>query len=545
MNEERFHKWYDSYYDDIYQFLAYLLDDTLAAEDRIHEVFVQAYVSTIAPANERAFMYREAFDEVMRLSKKKNFYRRSEKKQLATDDEEVLRFYEEYRTLPVLEKAVLYLHMNRHFSLKEISYIVGEPIEHVKKISEHAIATLTKKLPDDLTYTIRQSLEHLPEYHDARSKETFFKRLLTDSRIHRRTKEQTKAKGPRWFTFLAVIAFIILLPIGYDYWQESKQEEIEVDPPEKLPEEVEKPEEKEPPKEEEPFNERALIGRYALYEADLKQNVPLTIGLVTKDALSVPVTLLLPKSRVVDDLKTPTPTSVELYQQYAPLIDEEELGFEEYHPYDASFRTEEKAIYMTLPEAHHYDESAATLEIFTDTLQQTFYGFREIRLITEENEPVELNGVGRVEEPISLYSGLNGYAYYTYYNGSKAYVAPSFGQTYVTVGEAFEALKEAPNDVYQSIVPEGVDYTLKKEGELITVSFTRPLIIDDFDESELYRLFEGMSLTASSFGYAVKVEEVDRRGWKKFDFNRPLPKPISANPIFAFVKDLKETTEER
>ena len=216
MNEERFHKWYDNYYDEIYQFLAYLLDDTLAAEDRIHEVFVQAYISTIAPANERAFMYREAFDEVMRLSKKKNFYRRSEQKKLATDDQEVLRFYDEYRTLPVLEKAVLYLHMNRHFSLKEISYIVGEPIEQVKKISERSIALLTKKLPQDLTYTIRQALEHLPEYHDTRSKETFYKRLQTDSRIHRRTKEQTKAKGPRWFTFLAIIIVIILLPIGYD-----------------------------------------------------------------------------------------------------------------------------------------------------------------------------------------------------------------------------------------------------------------------------------------------------------------------------------------
>lgn len=543
MNEERFHKWYDNYYDEIYQFLAYLLDDTLAAEDRIHEVFVQAYISTIAPANERAFMYREAFDEVMRLSKKKNFYRRSEQKKLATDDQEVLRFYDEYRTLPVLEKAVLYLHMNRHFSLKEISYIVGEPIEQVKKISERSIALLTKKLPQDLTYTIRQALEHLPEYHDTRSKETFYKRLQTDSRIHRRTKEQTKAKGPRWFTFLAIIIFIILLPIGYDYWQESKESEEE-QLPEEVPEQVEKPDEQEPVKEEKPFNERALIGRYALYEADLKQNVPFTIGLVTKDALSVPVTLLIPKSRVVDDLKTPTPTSIELYQQYASLIDEQELGFEEYHPYDASFRTEEKAIYMTLPDTHHYDESAATLEIFTDTLQQTFYGFREIRLITEENEPVELNGVGRVEEPISLYSGLNGYAYYTYDNDGKAYVAPSFGQTYVTVEEAFEALKEAPNDIYTSIVPEGIDFTMTKEDDLVIVSFTRPLIIDDFEEGELYRLFEGMSLTAASFGHSVKLEEIDRRGWKKFDFNRPLPKPISANPIFAFVKEKESRSEE-
>jgi len=543
MNEERFHKWYDNYYDDIYQFLAYLLDDTLAAEDRIHEVFVQAYISTIAPANERAFMYREAFDEVMRLSKKKNFYRRSEQKKLATDDRDVLRFYEEYRTLPVVEKAVLYLHMNRHFSLKEISYIVGEPIEQVKKISERAIASLTKKVPDDLTYTIRQSLEHLPEYHDHRSKDTFYKRLQTDSRIHSRTKEQKKAKGPHWLTFLAVIIFIILLPISYDYWQDSKENASD-EQLNHLPEEVEKPEEKEPPKEEKPFNERALIGRYALYEADLKQNVPFTIGLVTEDALSVPVTLLLPKSRVVDDLKTPTPTSIDLYQQYAPLIDEEKLGFVNYHPYDASFRTEEKAIYMTLPDNHHYDESAASLEVFTDTLQQTFYGFREIRLITEENEPVELNGIGRVEEPISLYSGLNGYAYYTYYNGAEEYVAPSFGQTYVTVEEAFEALKESPNDFYESIVPEGVDFSMRKEDELIIVSFTRPLIIDDFDEGELYRLFEGMSLTAAGFGHSVKLEEVDRRGWKKFDFNRPLPKPISANPIFAFVNEKEERVEE-
>lgn len=539
MTEEQFHKWYDQYYDEVYQFLVYLHDNQRVAEDQIHEVFVQLSAAQVATANERAYMYRHAYQEVAKAERKKRFHK-GKKGTLATSNPSLRQFYDIFRELTLIERAVLYLHMHKHFTVKEIAFIVGESTDGVKEISLRAVDTLERQAPkEEKMQWVRQSMKHLPPYVDSRNRHTIYQRLLDDPRVTNTVKKEVKAKGPRWFTFLIMIALIIVLPLLYDKWQESKEDD-KVQEEQKQPEEVveeEIPKEEEKEKQEQPFNERALIGRYALYEADLKQNVPFTLGLVSEDALSVPVSILLPKSRVIDDLKTPTPSTVALYEQYAALIDEEALGFTEYHPFHASFRTKEAAIYMTLAADHQYDQSSATIEIFNDTLQQTFYGFREVRLLNEKNEPVTFNGIGEINDPVSLYSGMNGYAYYAYPYGSRYYLAPSFGQTYVTVEEAFEALKSAENDFYLSIVPKDVTYTMEKSDQLITITFEEPFVIRDYEEEEVYRLLEGMNLTAASFGYSLKLEGIDKRGWKKFDFNRPLPKPVSANPIFATMYD--------
>ncbi|MFD0943439.1 hypothetical protein [Savagea faecisuis] len=384
-----------------------------------------------------------------------------------------------------------------------------------------------------------QELEHLlqsmPTVKDNRSKEDLLRRLQGDERMRGQRPKKPKNKLPLWIALAAAVILAILSPAiianmtgkeQADHQQESESESYTSETKLKVQESNESADEA-----NKFAMDRALIGKYALYEADLKQFVPFRLGLVSEDALSVPVSILIPKPRVSSDLKTTTPTSLQLYEQYVESIDEESYHFTSYHPYDATFEEQQDILTMRINDIESYSISSAASEIFSTTLEQTFYGYKELIMLNEEGKPAEFGQAGVITEPFALNSELNRYAYYTYSYHDRYYVAPSFGAKYSTVEQALDAMREKPNDFYDTVIPEGVTFTLEMDQSRVTVLFDEELDLSDYTLDEAYRLIEGLNLTVNNFGMELQLSNIKQGTWQKFDFRRPLPKAVSANPI--------------
>ena len=56
----------------------------------------------------------------------------------------------------------------------------------------------------------------------------------------------------------------------------------------------------------------------------------------------------------------------------------------------------------------------AQCEVLCGHLQDTFYGFKEIRFENEDGTPVEFDQVGEPSKPMKLTSGINYYNYYLF-----------------------------------------------------------------------------------------------------------------------------------
>ena len=123
---------------------------------------------------------------------------------------------------------------------------------------------------------------------------------------------------------------------------------------------------------------------YAVYPEDLTDNTLFHLGLAGDQALSIPVSFIIPTSQIAEDFGYLNPTSYELYIKYAARIDEGALGFNDYHPYKGELAMDNHAIIHRLPENHGYDIASASMEVYINSLQDTFYGFNEFRFENED-----------------------------------------------------------------------------------------------------------------------------------------------------------------
>lgn len=92
---------------------------------------------------------------------------------------------------------------------------------------------------------------------------------------------------------------------------------------------------------------RMMSLRTSVYEEDLTDAVVFRIGLAGgKAAESVPMTYIIPNERVVADFGKEKPTSLQMYEKYAPQIDEEAMGFTNYHHIRVSWKKKAKHLCM-------------------------------------------------------------------------------------------------------------------------------------------------------------------------------------------------------
>ncbi|TWT01084.1 GerMN domain-containing protein [Planomicrobium sp. CPCC 101079] len=272
----------------------------------------------------------------------------------------------------------------------------------------------------------------------------------------------------------------------------------------------------------------AELNRSAVYENDLNDATLFTIGL-TENAYVIPVSFLIPNDQIEKDFESGTPNSVDLYKQYASNLDEQALGFDDYHPYAGTItKTDNGAAHM-LPSDHKYDEASASIGVYIASIQETFKDIEEVAVLNEDGTPAEFGQVGPME-PIQ--TGTENVAYHAYTTAAGAtYLLPGYGMSFGSAAEAVESLSASPSDFQQATVPEGTSFAVTETEELVEVQFTDPFDFESLDPSAATRMIESLAFTAQSFGKKIQLSNTAQEQWNEFDFTQPIAAPVAPNKL--------------
>ncbi|ANU17383.1 hypothetical protein BBI11_10295 [Planococcus maritimus] len=372
---------------------------------------------------------------------------------------------------------------------------------------------------------IENLLRDFPKIQDNRPKAEVYKRVSQTQYVPKQPK--------RWLPLLvAIIAFLSITVLAVSLLQQngndSSSSETESDDAESMmtadeaqteqtEQSIDEPEEAASMVIEEP---EAL--RTAVYEQDLADAQILRIGLAQRGYV-VPVSFIIPKQSV-DETE---PTSLELYEAFAEQIDESKLGFDEYHPYEGILQQDGAIISHFLPENHNYDQGSAATLLYLHSLEETFFGEEEIRVLNVSGEPAQLAHVGMVEP---ILPGVQGQSYYLIASSTEDwYLAPSYGLSEASVEDALIALQQAPNDDYRSPVPDGIEYDVDMNGTNALVTFEETLDLESLEGIEAMRLIESLALTAQSYDASLTIVNTVQSEWSGFDFSEELELPVSPN----------------
>lgn len=270
----------------------------------------------------------------------------------------------------------------------------------------------------------------------------------------------------------------------------------------------------------------AEVGEMSLYEDQLDGMSLFTVGL-TENAIVVPVSFIVWHDRLLEDFGTLEVDAVDLYNRYAPELDEEELGFEEYHPYTGVIEKTANGLAHILPENHDYDLASASMTVYFNSLAATFQDAQEIAIVDESGDPADFDQMGPV---VSLKPGSQNLAYYSYETADgSSYLVPGYDMPHETAAEALDAMKSTPNDLYASVIPSGIEYSVSETDQIVTVEFDEPIEFNTYNYQEAVNVIEGMVLAADSFGKELMLENTAEENWGNFDFSGPLPVPAGFN----------------
>ena len=264
----------------------------------------------------------------------------------------------------------------------------------------------------------------------------------------------------------------------------------------------------------------------SIYQDELDGQTLFTIGL-TENALVIPISFIFSNEQVVEDFGTAEVDPVELYNRYGAELDEEALGFDDYHPYSGSLNMTNEGMEHQVPEGHGYDMASAAMSVYFNSLSVSFSDVSQILIVDESGNPAEFDQVGPVE-PVE--PALKNIAYYSYAaaNGN-IYLTPGFNMPHENAEEAFTAMKGSPNDLYTSVIPDEVDYAVSETEEIVTVEFNEAIDFNSFDYQPALRMIEGMVLAADSFGKDLVLQNTVADSWDRFDFTETLPVPAGIN----------------
>ena len=407
---------------------------------------------------------------------------------------------------------------------------------------------------------VDELLKNMPKFIDHRSKEEVYNRVKTeiDARVKDEKRKVIAVAFSKWMPFIVSVAAVVLLTFLVSSYTNQEETTMFKESAYDNAEPLEKMRSMDA-KEDSPTEESATVTEEdstadhsnemttmsteidstieliplhktsAVYGDSLNGGTAFHFSLV-ENALSVPITIIIPKEQIATDFPGMTPTSLQLYERYASQIDEEALGFMEYHPYKGHFGVEGNLLKHYLPENHAYDTSSATTTTYEQSLNEIFTDFEMILPVNEDGTTIEWDQIGVLKEPRDL-PGLQGhYNYYVYHaNNGEDYLAPSFGVSYDTLSEALSAMKIVENDFYTSVIPSDVSFVYAEQDGVSIIRFDEPLDLELLDPFAATRLLEAFALTAASFGTEVKVENVVQDQWEAFDLSKPLPVPVGPN----------------
>ncbi|MFJ6207523.1 RNA polymerase subunit sigma [Lysinibacillus sp. NPDC092081] len=276
---------------------------------------------------------------------------------------------------------------------------------------------------------------------------------------------------------------------------------------------------------------RIMSLRSSVYEEDLTDAIVFRIGLANRDKKSVPMTYIIPNERVTTDFGKKKPTTLQMYEKYAPQIDEKANGFTNYHPYKGEIKEKGDKLVHVLPKKNDFDVASADTDEYLGTIQDTFSD-SEYKDIEFENPDGTVHEFPKEEDsskPMALTSS-NHFNYYLYKDENGAeYLSPDSRKTFSTVTEALAVMRNNNDDAYFPVVPENITYTVKEVAEGVIVTFDEPLDLTTMDAVRATQLIEAMMLTAASFDKQVRLDNVVQESWEGFDLKNFLPKPVGAN----------------
>ena len=389
---------------------------------------------------------------------------------------------------------------------------------------------------------IEELLSQAPKIHDNRSKEDVFARLQEAGAFEEeeiQVQQVVKRKYKRIFSYGLAAALTILTFSGIYYLtsNSSEYDTASTSMDTENEESLEMEEKSLNVAEEAEDTNSSMIRNFSLtdirtavYPEQLENSTAFSIGLAGNDAESVPVTIVIPNDKLVEDFGTDSPTQVEMYNKYAILLDEQAAGFSEYHPVKGTIVEQGNTVIHTLPQNHGYDTASATMATYIGVLVDTFgKSYEKVAMLNEGGSAVTFSEVGEPSEPLLLKERKR-YSYFIDQQESGIYLSPNFRQQFDSVTEALNYMKIEENDVYQTAVLPNVDYNVS-DGDVVTIRFTEPLDIQLVDPQQAMYMVEAMLLTAAGFDKQVRFENIVQTEWQGFNFTQPLPIPIGANEL--------------
>ena len=260
--------------------------------------------------------------------------------------------------------------------------------------------------------------------------------------------------------------------------------------------------------------------RLSLYEEDLKGKEFYSFGLVSPDAVPIPVS-------IVD---VPEEDWLTRHEQLAEKLPETDWGLEDYLPLDGKFTMDNNKVVFTLDVDHPYSGSSAVEYAFYHSLQYSFQhkGIEEIILKDPDGTVPQFSSAGEFSK-VDLNEEVHT-AYYSYSpNGRDRFLVPD-NINRGDIKASMEAMKNEETGLFQSVIPKGINFNVTEGEEWVTISFLNELDLDTFDEQTALEMIEGILLTSRSSGFEkAQFENVKQESWNGFNFGEPIETPISPN----------------
>jgi hypothetical protein len=396
---------------------------------------------------------------------------------------------------------------------------------------------------------IENLLGDMPDVSDNRPKSQILERLKQDQRLNLPRRKRSKRWMPALVAVAALLVIGLLIPSmlqGNDSAMKSDSAAESTMMRNKISDNSTAGEESAKLSTVEGKTEKAVLmsadeagstHHFAVYPEDVSGSTLFHLGLAGDQASSIPVTFSISNSQIEEDFGTVNPTSYDLYTKYAARIDEQSLGFDDYHPYKGDLATDAQVIIHELPKDHGYDRASATMEVYFNTLQDTFFGFQEIRFQNDDGSTVMFSEEGRPSDPLVLKSGRNHFNFYLFVqDDGQQFLSSNFSQPQPSLGEALQQMKIKPNDIFQPVIPSAIDFEVVPNDELTTIKFSQPLNLNAMEPEKAMQMVEGMLLTAASFGEQLQFENVVQEEWDGFNFSQPLPIPVGSNLLPFILK---------
>ncbi|MCM3637719.1 hypothetical protein M3152_08290 [Sporosarcina luteola] len=382
-----------------------------------------------------------------------------------------------------------------------------------------------------------ESLLHsMPKIEDNRSKEQIMERLRQDQRL----KKSRRMKPRKWMPIIVAAAALLLLSLLVPSMLKNNEgaiedaESISFEMKRAIDSENEAAEESADTFSATEAKESAALSfetieSHVVLADELYDAAAFQIGL-EQSAYVVPITFLIPDSLIQSDFPKGNPTTVELYNKYAAEFPEEELGFDDYHPYKGRLYEGNGILHHQLPDEHNYDMSSSTVYNYFSSMRETFSGYEKLQLVDETGKPTSFPSVGD-SKAVELNRPFPYYRYTT--PSGKVYLIPAESiESVATVTQGLSAMKNVTGDIFESLVPDNVEYEVRVEDNIAVITFKEQLDVNAFEQNAVNQMIEGFMLTAKGYDIQVRLENVVQESFGKYDLSKPLPMPVGSNPTW-------------